>query len=90
LTAPEKDALGLRRPVPDETAFGPLEFPACYRSAWPEDPVPGNVARLYARMARDLREGARTAPSVDDAITVHRVIAAIEKAAESASRAVLI
>jgi predicted dehydrogenase len=69
-----------------ETAFRPLELPASYRSGWPEDPVPGNVARLYARMAQDLREGTRTAPSFDDAVAVHRVIAAIEKAAESGTR----
>ena len=63
---------------------------ASYRSGWPEDPVPGNVARLYARMAQDLQEGTRTAPSFDDAVAVHGVIAAIEKAAESGSRIVLI
>jgi predicted dehydrogenase len=73
-----------------ETAFRPLELPASYRSGWPEDPVPGNVARVYARMAQDLRQGTRTAPSFDDAVATHRVIAAIEKAAESGSRTVLI
>jgi len=69
-----------------EKAFRPLEVPALYRSGWPQDVVPGNVARLYARMARDLREGTLTAPSFDDAVAVHRVIAAIEKAAEGGSR----
>ena len=69
-----------------EKAFRPLEVPASYRSGWPENVVPGNVARLYARMARDLREGTRTAPSFEDAVALHRVIAAIEKAAESGSR----
>ena len=53
------------------------------------DVVPGNVARLYARMARDLRDGTRTAPSFEDAVALHRVIVAIEKAAESGSRTVL-
>jgi predicted dehydrogenase len=43
------------------------------------------VARIYARMARDLRD----APSFEDAVAVHRVIAAIERAAESGSRTVL-
>jgi predicted dehydrogenase len=73
----------------DEKTFRPLEVPAAYRSGWPEDVEPGNVARLYARMARDLREGTRTAPSFEDAVAVHRIIAAIEKAAESGVRAVL-
>jgi predicted dehydrogenase len=72
-----------------EKEFRALEVPASYRSGWPEDVVPGNVARLYARMARDLRDGTRTAPSFEDAVAVHRVIAAIEKAAESGSRTVL-
>jgi predicted dehydrogenase len=72
-----------------EKAFQPLEVPASYRSGWPEDVVSGNVARLYARMARDLRDGTRTAPSFEDAVAVHRVIMAIEQAAESGSRTVL-
>jgi len=42
----------------DDKAFRALEVPESYRSGWPEDPVPGNVARVYARMARDLSEAA--------------------------------
>jgi predicted dehydrogenase len=77
---------GARR---DDKAFRPLEVPASYRSAGPQDVVPGNVARVYARMARDLREGTRTAPSFADAVALHRVIAAIEKAAQSGRRTVV-
>ncbi|OYC99546.1 hypothetical protein [Rhizobium sp. N324] len=73
----------------EEKTFRPLEIPASYRVGWPQDVEPGNVARLYARMARDLRDGTRTAPSFEDAVAVHRVIAAIERAAESGSRIVL-
>jgi predicted dehydrogenase len=47
------------------------------------------VARMYARMPRDLRDATHTAPSFEDAVVVHRVIAAIERAAESGSRTVL-
>ena len=72
-----------------EKEFRPLDVPASYRSEWPEHVVPGNVARIYARMARDLREGTRSAPSFEDAVAVHRVIAAIERAAESGSRIAL-
>jgi predicted dehydrogenase len=72
-----------------EKTFRPLEVPASYRTGWPEDVEPGNVARLYARMARDLREDTRMAPSFEDAVAVHRIIAAIEDAAESGSRIVL-
>ncbi|MHB1586927.1 MAG: Gfo/Idh/MocA family protein [Acidiferrobacteraceae bacterium] len=70
----------------EENTFQPLEVPASYRAGWPEDVEPGNVARLYARMARDLRDGTHTAPSFEDAVMVHRIIAAIERAAESGSR----
>ncbi len=59
----------------------PVELPAEADASWPQDPVPGNVARLYARMAADLRDGTRTAPSFDDAVAVHRIIAAIENSA---------
>ena len=78
--------LSLKGAQDGDKVFRPLEVPASYRSVRPEDPTPGNVARLYVRMARDLRDGTRTAPSFEDAVAVHRVIAAIEKAAESGSR----
>lgn len=70
----------------EDKTFRPLEVPASYRFGWPEDVEPGNVARLYASMARDLRDGTRTAPSFEDAVALHRIIVAIEKAAESGSR----
>jgi predicted dehydrogenase len=83
---PQMVQLSLKGARGEEKAFLPLEVPASYRSGWPEDVVPGNVARLYARMAQDLRDGTRTAPSFEDAVAVHRVIEAIERAAESGSR----
>lgn len=70
----------------DEKTFRPLEVPASYRSGWPEDMEPGNVARVYSAMARDLREGTRTAPRFEDAVAVHRIIAAIERSAEHGNR----
>jgi predicted dehydrogenase len=78
--------LSLKGARGDEKAFRPLEVPASFRFGWPEDVEPGNVARVYARMAHDLREGTRSAPSFEDAVAVHRVIAAIERAAETGSR----
>jgi len=78
--------LSLKAARGDEKVFRPLEVPASYRSGWPEDVEPGNVARLYAKMAHDLRQGTRSAPSFEDAVALHRVIAAIERAAESGSR----
>ena len=70
----------------DEKAFQRLEIPASYRSGWPEQVEPGNVARAYVRMARDLREGTRTAPSFEDAVLIHRIIDAIERSAENGRR----
>lgn len=81
--------LSLKGAQGGEKVFRPLEVPASYRSGWPEEVEPGNVTRLYARMAQDLIEGTRSAPSFEDAVAVHRVIAAIERAAESGSRVVL-
>jgi predicted dehydrogenase len=78
--------LSLKGARGDETTFQPLEVPASYRTGWPEDMAPGNVARVYGRMAHDLREGTRTAPSFEDAVAVHRVIASIERAAEHVRR----
>lgn len=70
-------------------SFAPLAVPESYRTGWPQNVVPGNVARVYARLARDLRDGTRTAPSFDDAVAVHRIIAAVERAAETGSRTVV-
>jgi len=70
----------------DEREFRTLPVPPSYRSGWPDEPEAGNVARLYARMASDLRDGGHTAPHFDDAVRIHRIIAAIEEAAESGRR----
>jgi predicted dehydrogenase len=63
-----------------------LEVPASYLEGASENPMVGNVARLYARMAADLRNGTRTAPTFDDAVEVHEIIDAIERSAESGMR----
>jgi predicted dehydrogenase len=51
-----------------------------------DDNVPGNIARIYKRLASDLRTGSRTAPNFDDAVALHRTLAAIEEAARSGGR----
>ena len=68
----------------DDREPKPIEVPAELRPGWPENVVPGNVARAYARTAADLRDDTRTAPTFDDAVAVHRTIAAIEEAAREA------
>jgi predicted dehydrogenase len=70
----------------DEKAFQTLEVPAPYRTGFPEEVIPGNIARNYAKMAKDLQEGTHTAPNFDDAVALHRVIAAVEEAAETGRR----
>ncbi|WP_158745279.1 Gfo/Idh/MocA family protein [Acidisphaera sp. L21] len=71
----------------DDKTFQAVEIPASFIAGFPEDVVPGNVARIYAKMAQDLTAGTRTAPSFDDAVAIHRIIAAIEKSAEDGQRA---
>ena len=70
----------------DEKTFQTVQIPAPYRTGFPEDVVPGNVARIYAKMAQDLTTGTRSAPSFDDAVGVHRIIAAIERSANDGRR----
>lgn len=77
---------GARRDRPE---FVPLRPPRSDAASWPDDPEAGNVARLYARMADDLRFGTRSAPTFEDAVELHRVIAAVEDAAKWGSRVTL-
>lgn len=70
----------------DERSLHPLEVPAAYLADCPDDPITGNVARMYARMAADLAQGTRTAPGFDDAVALHRLIAAVEAADEHGGR----
>jgi predicted dehydrogenase len=46
----------------------------------------GNVARIYTRMANDLKTGTQTAPTFAGAVKVHKIIAAIEQSSESGRR----
>ncbi len=69
-----------------ERELRPLTVPEAEYAGWPGDVIPRNVARVYARMAADLRNGTRTAPSFDDAVGLHRLIATVETAADSGCR----
>lgn len=60
--------------------------PEQYLEGGADDVIAGNVARVYARMADDLIGGSRTAPTFDDAVALHRVMAAIEASAQSGER----
>ena len=61
-------------PVPQQYRFSPLHGPAT------------NVAQAYARFARDYREGTHLCPTFEDAVTRHRMLDAIEKAAATGQR----
>ena len=66
-----------------------LPVPERYRWA-PPQPGPGtNVAQAYARFARDYREGTHFCPTFDDAVTRHRMLDAIERAAATGRRQTL-
>ena len=60
--------------VPPQYRFSPLQGPGT------------NVAQAYAHFARDYREGTHLCPTFDDAVTRHRMLDAIEKAAASGER----
>src|ERR1700738_5002164 len=67
----------------DEKALRPLEVPASYRSAWPEDVVPGNVARMYARMARELRDATHIPDHTEADPALHSSISSVPAAVET-------
>jgi predicted dehydrogenase len=70
----------------DAANLDPIGLPPSLALDAADGPRAGNVRRLYAALARDLREGTSVAPSFDDAVRVHRVLAAIEQAAASGHR----
>jgi predicted dehydrogenase len=56
-------------------------------AALPQGPGPStNVAQANARFARDCREGTHLCPTFDDAVTRHRMLDAIERAAATGQR----
>ena len=61
-------------PVPQQYRFSPLQGPGT------------NVAQAYARFAGDYREGTHLSATFDDAVTRHRMLDAIEKAAATGQR----
>jgi predicted dehydrogenase len=80
--------LRLEAALGEESTFTRVEPPEAPADI-PDNPAAGNVARLYARMADDLRDGTRTAPGFDDAVSIHRILAAIERSAEDGDRVFL-
>jgi len=54
-------------------------------SSHAENPIMENVARMYALIGGDIRNGTRSAPTFDDAVALHRVLQAIEANASRVS-----
>jgi predicted dehydrogenase len=69
-----------------DKSIKPLATPPSLPEVGPADPLTGNVARIYARMASDLHTGTRTAPRFSDALEIHKIITAIEESARSGQR----
>lgn len=68
-------------------ALEPLPVPEGYGSGLAmEEGLPLGVAQAYQRVSRDIRTGSREAASFADALRVHRLIDAVERAAKSGGR----
>lgn len=78
--------LTLRGARRGERTMQQIEVPPSRYEGFPAEVVPRNVARLYARIAADLRDGTRTAPNFDDGLALHRLIAAVDAAAQDGRR----
>ena len=64
-----------------------LPIPGRYHRAGIDPAAEGfNVAQLYARLALDLRTGARDVPDFDDALRLHRLLDAIRRAPRKTSQ----
>ncbi len=57
--------------MPDDAAY----------EGWPESAAVRNVARIYSYLYDDIQNGTHTAPSFQDAVSLHELIDAIEKSA---------
>lgn len=66
-----------------DARVAPLEVPDSFYGEGPDEVLrsrAGNVARLYAKFARDLAEGTRTVPDFRHGVQRHRLVHAIESA----------
>jgi predicted dehydrogenase len=80
--------LELRGGRGEQSSLEPLSVPDEYHWA-PEQGPSTNVAQAYAHLARDYREGTHLCPTFEDAVTRHRMLDAIERAAATGERQAL-
>ncbi|HET8613518.1 MAG TPA: Gfo/Idh/MocA family oxidoreductase, partial [Sphingomonas sp.] len=67
----------------------PMEPPARYLWTPEMPPFARNVGQIYALMADDIANGARNAPSFEDAVRRHRLLDAVERASATGRRQAL-
>lgn len=65
----------------EKTAMVPMMPDAALYEGLPDFPGARNVARMYARMADDIRTGSTTAPTFADALALHEVLDRIDRSA---------
>jgi predicted dehydrogenase len=71
----------------DDRTLQPLTVSDSYRHVPGDLPVPAvNVAEAYVRLENDLRDGTNSCPTFDDAVQLHRLLAAIEETAATGKR----
>jgi len=60
-----------------------LKVPVEIMNNFPENPVEGNVARIYKLLAEDIRNNTRNAPSFKDAVKLYELLNNIELSAKN-------
>jgi predicted dehydrogenase len=70
----------------NDEGYAELNVPESYYFDLEDQPVARNVTNIYRLMAKDLRDGTRTAPGIDDAVSLHRTLWAIEESANTGRR----
>jgi predicted dehydrogenase len=71
----------------DAQALAPMEVPDSYVwTAADPNPVVQNVAQVYALLAGDIANDTHKAPNFEDAVRRHRLLDAVERAAETGRR----
>lgn len=73
--------LSLQGAKGDMAELQPLMPPPSAYEGWPDSSLVRNVARMYARLADDIENSTRTAPTFRDAVALHEVVDAIERSA---------
>lgn len=66
----------------DEKELQTLTPPADWYKGLPDSPVVRNVLEIYKKIATDIRNNTRTAPTFQDAVVLHELLDSIERGAK--------